>query len=294
MMERRQLQATEPFGLKNMPMRPRERARLLETPGAVHVESDDGEVILVPDLGQLRLYWGFDDQETMRQVFPEMFEALREHITPDGADYVATDLVGLPTREWLMPMFRDAMFEFFAEWMDMTNPGLDPDVIPEFPEGVTIRRAQEDDFERCREIWLAAQGEVAEGPRSFDAMIDESTWIGAMEDGGTLVGFVINGEVDRAEGRVLTMAVAPEADGHNYGVLLLQAATYQLTTQEARRATIRVRPDIPNALKTCADAGFKFSRGGLEYRRPTDESLIEEVLEERRRVGVKARFGKWR
>src|SRR5690606_7739377 len=115
-----------------------------------------------------------------------------------------------------------------------------------------------------------------------------------LEGGDGIVGFVINGEVERAEGEILAAAVTPSARGNEYGRLLLRAANFQLTTQEARRSTIRVRPDIPQALKTCADVGFRFNRSGLEYRRTTDEEAIQRELAERRRVGVKARFGGWR
>lgn len=294
MMERRQLQAVEPYGLKNMPMRPRERQRLLEIPGTVHIERDGGEIFLVPELGQLRLYWGFEDPETMRQLFPGMFDELRPQITPERGDFVATDLVGLPRREWLMPLFRDASFEFFAEWMDMTHAALNPDDIPEFPEGVSIRRATAEDIDACREIWNTAYGEYGDGAQRFDALVDASSWMGVLEAGGSVAGFVINGEVERAEATILAAAVSPSAWGNEYGRLLLRAASYQLTTQDARRAHIRVRPDIPQALKTCSDVGFRFNRSGLEYRRPTDEAAIEAELAERRRVGVKARFGGWR
>jgi ribosomal protein S18 acetylase RimI-like enzyme len=294
MMERRQMQIDEPFALKNTPLRPRERQRLLESPDAIRVGNEDGELILLPHLGQLRLYWGFIDQETMRQVFLDMFEAIREDITPERADYVSMDLAGLPTREWLKPLLQEADFEFFAEWMDMQHPSLDPEEVPEFPDDLTMRRATDDDLDRCRTIWNEAHGDYGDGPRSFDAMVEASSWIGALEEDGEVIAFAINGPVDRAEADIFTAVVAPEARGKGYGDLILQAACFQLTTQEARRATIRVRPDIPQALKTCSDNGFKPLRSGIEYRRTTDQAEIDRVREERRFVGVKARFGRWR
>ena len=294
MMERRQLVEAEPFALKNMPMRPRERRRLLEREGTLHIEEERGEVFLVPELGQLRIYWGFENVEAMRTLFPGWFDELRAHITLDRADYVAMDLVSLPNRNWLDPMLDDASFEFFAEWMEMTHSDLDPDAVPDFPEGVTMRRGEADDVTRCRDIWIEAYGELGDGPRTFDALVEEASWHGVMESNGDIVAFAFNGEVERAEGTVLSAAVAPEAWGNGYGRLILQAAAFQLATQEARRTTIRVRPDIKQSLRACSDVGFRFSRGGLEFRRTTDEEAISRKKQERRVAGVKARFGKWR
>jgi GNAT superfamily N-acetyltransferase len=294
MMERRQLLDTEQFALKNMPMRPRARRQLLERPGVVHMEEERGEVILVPELGQLRIYWGFENIEAMRHLFPGWFDQLRSEITPDRADYVAMDLVSLPNRDWLDPMLHDASFVFFAEWLEMSNPDISPEAVPEFPDGVTMRRGEAGDIEPCREIWAEAYGEYADGPRTFDATVEEASWHGVMEADGNVVAFAFNSEVDRAEGTILSAAVAPEAWGNGYGRLILEAAAYQLATQEARRATIRVRPDIKQGLRACTDAGFRFSRGGLEFRRTTDEEAIAREKAERRVAGVKARFGKWR
>jgi hypothetical protein len=75
---------------------------------------------------------------------------------------------------------------------------------------------------------------------------------------------------------------------------VLAAATYALSAADAVRATIRVRPDITQALRVCSSLGFRHQRGGLEYRRDVDEAAIAERRQARRVAGVKARFGKWR
>ncbi|MCK9485616.1 MAG: GNAT family N-acetyltransferase [Dehalococcoidia bacterium] len=296
MNERRQLEAEDTaFALKNTPLRPRERRALLEAPGTFHVGSDDGEVFLADVEGQQALFWSFRDVESMRQQFPDMWQEAREHIRRDEVDHVTTDVSGLPTREWLEPLLRDADFEFFAEWMEMSNPDLDADAVPEFPDSLTMRKATEDDLERMYEIWSAAYGDYGDGPASFDWLTEQAGWAGALEDeDGELIAFAFNSPVERAEGRVLAAAVAPEAWGNGYGRLILAAAVYQLAASDAVRATIRVRPDIKPALRTCADLGFKYARAGLEYRRPVDEEAIAQKWEERRVAGVKARFGKWR
>lgn len=292
--DRRRLEDDDSFRIRNTPLRPRQRREIIERPGRFHIESDAGEVILAPEEGQQRLYWAFHDTESMRQQFPEMWAEALEHIDRDEVDYVAMDLAGLPTREWLSPLLKDADFELFAEWMVMEQPELDPTAIPEFPDGVKMRRAGDDDLDRLHEIWTEAYGDYGDGDATFNWILESAGWAGALEKGGEIVAFAVNAPVERAEGRVLTAAVAPEAWGHGYGRLILGAALYQLASKEAIKATIKVRPDIKQSLRTCSDLGFKFSRAGLEFRRTVDEDAIREKREAQRVAGVKARFGNWR
>lgn len=295
MNESRRLEQDVAFTLKNTPLRPRERQALLERPGTFFIESDNGEVYLAPDEGQQKLFWAFRDVEAMRQDFAPMWQQVREHIDREEVDYVSTDVSGLPTREWLDPMLRDADFELFAEWMEMANPDLDQDAVPEFPDGVTMRKGTDTDLERFYEIWSEAYGDYGDGPATFDWVTSQAAWAGALENAdGDVVAFAFNSAVERAEGRILAAAVAPEAWGNGYGRLILAAATYQLAASDAVKASIRVRPDIKQSLRTCSDLGFKFSRAGIEYRREVDEEAIAAKREERRVAGVKARFGKWR
>ena len=280
--------------LRNAPVRPREWRALLETPGAVHEQDEGGEMLLVPDQGQLRLHWAYLDMEEMRLRFPKHFAAIRKHITADRADYVTMDLVGVVSRDWLDPLFRDADFEFFAEWMEMAQPALDAATPPEFPEGITMRRAGEADTGRLCEIWKAGYGEYADGDRSFDAMVKVAGWAGALEREGEVIGFALNGEVQHGEGRVLTAVMDPEHQGHGGGRLVIAAALYQLASKDATLATMRVRPDIRQSLRVCSELGFRHRQSGVEFRRSVDEATIAAVREARRVGGVKARFGEWR
>ena len=280
--------------MRNMPMSERDWSALLEIPGATSIGAGVGQLALVPQRGEVALYWRFEDLDSMRQHFQPMFDELRTEIAEADVDFVTMDLVQVRDRDWLKPLLDDASFEFFAEWLEMMHPGLDPEVIPEFPDQLTMRRATDDDVERMFEIWQDAYGDLAHAAGTFDYYLDLNTWTGVLEEDGAVIGFAINGPVQAGEGVIFDVAIAPESRGHGYGQLLLQAAAYQLTTQDARRATIRVRPDIKQALRVCSDAGFRPGQGGLEYRRTTDEEAITERQAAKRKSGVKARFGDWR
>jgi len=280
--------------MRNVPMNARAWSELTDTSGVTSISGDVGDLALIRQQGEIALYWQFEDLDSMRQHFQPMFEELREEIANADVDFVTMDLVQVRERDWLKPLLDDASFTFFAEWLDMTHPGLDPEAIPEFPEHLTMRRATDDDVKRMFEIWNAAYGELARAAGTFDYFFDVHSWAGVLEADGEILGFAVNGAVKAAEGQVLELAVAPEHWGNGYGKLLLEAAIYQLTTQDARRATVRVRPDIKPALRLCSEAGFRPGQGGLEYRRTTDEEQIAERLAAKRKAGVKARFGGWR
>ena len=296
MNQRPAIDISQPFTVKNAPLSPREREEILSREGAHLFEGEAGEVILAPDLGQQRLWWAFQTSEDMRREFPGMWPDIKSRIDYDSVDYVAMDLSGLPTRQWLEPLLQDADFEFFAEWMDMANQDITSAPVPEFPDGVRMRKGTDEDLPRFYEIWTAAYGDFSDGPASFDWLVELAGWMGAIEDeSGEVVAFAMNSEVEGAEGRILAAAVAPEAWGHGYGELIVGAATYALAAADAVRAVVRVRPDIKQALRICAAAGYRHHRGGLEYRRTTDEEASITTKRDARRVaGVKARFGKWR
>ena len=280
--------------MRNTPVSAREWRERLDSPGATVIDAEVGQMAIVPERGQLTLRWAFTDIDTMRQHYTAMFDALKPEIADADVDFLTMDFVQVQNRDWLKPLLDDTDFHFFAEWIEMTHPGLDPEVIPEFPEGVTMRRATDDDVERMYEIWTEAYGDLVPGPGTFDYYLEHQTWTGALEQDGKVVAFAINGPVEAAVGEIFDAAVAPEARGHGYGQLVLAAAAYQFSTQEARRATVRVRPDIKQALRTCSELGFKPGKAGLEYRRTTDEEAIKQRRDERRVAGVKARFGGWR
>lgn len=280
--------------MRNTPVSAREWRERLDSPGATVIDAEVGQMAIVPERGQLTLGWAFTDIDTMRQHYTAMFDALKPEIADADVDFLTMDFVQVQNRDWLKPLLDDTDFHFFAEWIEMTHPGLDPEVIPEFPEGVTMRRATDDDVERMYEIWTEAYGDLVPGPGTFDYYLEHQTWTGALEQDGKVVAFAINGPVEAAVGEIFDAAVAPEERGHGYGQLVLAAAAYQFSTQEARRATVRVRPDIKQALRTCSELGFKPGKAGLEYRRTTDEEAIKQRRDERRVAGVKARFGGWR
>lgn len=289
------LETDQPYELKNAPLRPRERQELLERDTTYAIQSDTGEIILAYDRGQQKVWWGFRSVEDMRNDFPLMWPEVKQQLDREHLEYVSMDIAGLPTRTWLDPLLNDADFAFFAEWMDMANPDIAGAEVPEFPDDVTMHKADEDDLQRFYAIWLEAYGDYGDGPSTFDWITDEAAWAGCLKDAdGEIVAFAMTSEVERGEGQILAAAVAPEAWGNGYGKLILAAATYALASSGAVKASIRVRPDIKQALRTCSELGYRHQAAGLEFRREVDEEAIQARKDARRVAGVKARFGGWR
>ena len=293
-LERTELDEGLPL-IRNAPIRPRAWRELLEQDDVAAIQGPAGSLVLALQDGQLNLHYAFADLEQMRLGFVGLFDQLKPEIDSFGAEYVRIDLVQLPNRNWVEPLLSEVDFVEFGEWLDMVYADLDPSrPPPEFPPGVTMRRGTAEDFDRIVDIEGAAYGDLADGETATRERLEDAAWAGVMEQDGRVVAYAINGHVERAEGRVLSAAVDPDAWGQGLGALVLAAAVFQLTASEARRATVRVRPDVPQALRITQALGFRPGPRGVEWRRPVDEQEIADRRQQRRVGGVKARFGKWR
>ena len=292
--ERREIDDAQPK-LRNAPIRPRAWRELVASDDVAAIESDAGTLVLAKQDWQLNLHYAFSELEEMRRLFVPLFEELKSEIDSFDADYVRIDLVQLPDRTWIEPLLEEVGFTDFGEWMEMVHPDLDPDAAPpQFPEGAAMRRGEASDFDRIIEIEAAAFGDLADGEAATAERLADAAWIGLLERDGQVVAYAITDDVQGAQGRIISAAVDPPSWGNGFGRLVLGAAVYRLTANEARRITLRVRPEILQALRVTQDVGFKPGTRGVEWRRPVDERLVEERREQARVAGVKARFGDWR
>jgi hypothetical protein len=293
-MERREIEDMEPR-IRNTPMRPRVWRELLESDDIASVGSEVGTILLADQDGQLNLHYAFSGHEEMRHEFSPMFEELTSEIDSFDAEYLRIDLVQVPDRNWIEPLLHAADFRDFGEWIDMVRPDLDPDQPPpEFPKGIAMRRAEPGDADRIVAIEATANGDFSDGEAATRQRLEECFWSGVLERDGELVAYAINGPVERAEARILSAAVAPDAEGESFTRLVIEAALYQLTANEARSAVVRVRPGLPGALKASQALGFSPGMVGVEWRRPADEQAIAARRREEHSRGMKARFGGWR
>jgi GNAT superfamily N-acetyltransferase len=282
--------------LRNMPMRPRQWEELLSRDDVTSVALDDGSTLaLVPNYGQICLYYTFPDEEGGRQHFAELWAELEDDIEEDGWPYTRVDLVELPNRTWIEALLHAADFRPFGEWMEMERRELSEDMEPPFiPEGTQLRRGEDADHEAIIAIEAAAYGEDGDGAEAMDLRLDQAAWIGVIEDGGEVVGYAVNAPAEGLAGRVASLAVHPDHWGNGLGRVLLDAAAYQIAHQGASRAVVELNPGIGAAIRAATGAGFRPGRRGVELRRPTDRAIRDEVRESERHTGVKARFGSWR
>ena len=291
--ERRAIGQNIEFTVRNEPLDSRKRTNLLEQDETVHLSSPNGELILAHENGQQSLYWGFDSIDSMRKEFAVMWEEALVSVEREDIDYISMNLSQVSTRDMVLPILETASFKQFAEWIEMLHPDL-PQSPPVISSGIDMRRAGEDDLDSFEIIWSDALGDLTDGLATFDDFASRADWAGALTLDNEVVGFAFNGTSNSGDGEVLTAAIAPNHWGKGYGRELLEAALYQMGTSDHRRAVIRVRPDVRQALKICSALGMRHSAGGVEWRRSIDESEINLELEASRKAGVKARFGGWR
>jgi N-acetylglutamate synthase-like GNAT family acetyltransferase len=281
--------------LRNMPLRPREWDELIEREDVTSVSIDEGTLALVPQYGQLCLYFSFLGEEEGRSHFAELFEALAEDIEDDGWPYTRIDLVEMMNRIWIEPLLQGADFRQHGEWMEFERRELREDMPPpEIPEGYRMRRATEADHDAIVAIEAAAYEDGSHGEEAMRIRLEQAAWTGVLERDGEVVGYAVNASAQRSVGRILSLAVDPDSWGYGLGRVLLEAAAYQLASQGATRALVTTDPAIGAAIRAARDAGFRPGRRGIEWRRPTEAATREAIREEERRTGVKARFGDWR
>ncbi|MSP22888.1 MAG: N-acetyltransferase [Dehalococcoidia bacterium] len=281
--------------LRNTPLRPREWDEILERDDVTSVRLDEGEMALVPRDGQLFLHFAFLGEEEGRVHFAELFDALEEDIEDEGWPYSRVDLVEMMNRIWIEPLLSEADFRQHGEWMEMERRELNAEMpAPEIPETYRMRRATEADHDSIIAIEAAAYADASAGEEAMRIRLQQAAWAGVLEHDGAVVGYAVNGGVERNVARVLSLAVEPDSWGAGLGRVLVEAAAYQIASQGAARAVVELNPTVGASIRAARDAGFRPGRRGIEWRRTTDPEMRAAIREEARRIGVKARFGEHR
>ena len=293
-MERERMQNVQPM-MRNTPMRARQWRDLLDRDDIALAESESGQLVLVPQDGQLNLHYAVMSEEAGRQGFAGMFAEIEDSIEEAGWAYTRIELVELPNRLWIETLLRDAGFRAFGEWMDMEKRDMRIDAPPpEIPGALTMRRGGDDDYDLVVAMEAAAYEDDSAGEQTTQAQLDDAAWLGILEQDGEPVAYAINDHAHAARARILSAAVDPDHQGGGLGRVMLEAAAYQIASQEATLAVVRVNPLLGPAVKAATAAGFRGGRRGVEFRRPTDADVRRELEESERVTGVKARFGEWR
>ncbi len=293
-MNKRSVIAHENPGIRNVPTRARAWQQLLARDETEAVETEGGELALTMQEGQLQLLFAFETMEVMKTDLRPMWALLQKDLKRFKVQYLRFDLVQFPVREWIDPMLDEIGFVHFGDWLELEHREIAELAPPEPPAGVQIRRATADDFDRIVAIEADAYDEFADGEVATRGRIAASAWVGVLVEDGQVIGYAINNAPEGNIGHIVSSAIASEAWGRKLGVVMLQAAAYQLGTLGAKQAVVRGRPSIPRSVPTAIAAGFRAGRGGAEFRRTLDEKAIAARMKQRQHDGVKARFGNWR
>ena len=293
-MDRAAIDSLQPM-LRNVPLRPRQWRDMMSRDDVVSISSETVELALVPRDGQLHLFYAFSSEEEARRDFLEVFNELADDIEEEGWPYTRIDLVGLPNRIWIETLLGEADFRPFSEWMELERLQMSADDgPPEIPSGYTMRRGTEADHEMVIDLEALALGDRSDGEEAMRLRLESGAWLGVLEREGEIAAYAINGEVQGAEGRIVSTAVHPDHWRTAAEGTILAAAAYQLASRAATKAVVELYPDIGSSVRAALDHGFVAGRRGVELRRPTEEETRRELRQADRVTGVKARFGNWR
>ena len=279
---------------RNMPRSIDEWEQLLDGGGTHAVETDVGEMAFVEDGGQLHLHYAFDTLEAMKLVWHSMFDVLRPRILEMGYPYLVIDLVEHPNRRWIEGLLDENDFERLGDWLEFTHNDIRDLAPPEIPEGLTMRRGNEDDHEAVIALEGRAYGDFTDGATATRGRLGEAAWLGVLERDGELIAYALNSAVEGGSGTVISCAVQPREQNRGIGKVILGAATYQLASAGARTATVRVWPEIPRGARIAQALGYRVGRRGIGLRRDSDEELLAQHREEQRIRNMRVRFGGWR
>jgi ribosomal protein S18 acetylase RimI-like enzyme len=110
--------------------------------------------------------------------------------------------------------------------------------------------------------------------------------------GGEVVGFCTFAQTDPGEGYIHTLAVSSDARRDGIGAALTQRVLKRLFAARAQRVSLTTDDDNGAAIRLYGKLGFRQTRAGVDYERPTDPRAIRRIQQEH--LGTLIKFGGWR
>ncbi len=271
-----------------------DRFRRLQSERPELVVSEDRGLLAGEPRGSLLLHLAFDDFNTFKERFPEMFERLAAAVTLEVAPPgIFIRFADRPQRPYVEPILVAQAFRVEMEWLEMYVPELSAPEPVEPPAGLTFRPATAADAEAL--VALEAQC-FPRGRWTVGALrrwIDEESplWVATGPE-GEITGYVGLRLASANAGVITDVAVHLGRRRHGLARALTVLALRELHRQGARSVSLTVGTENGPAIALYRSLGFKPGQGGVTYRRPTDPGELAPLLEKDRGTFVK--FGDWR
>ncbi len=254
----------------------------------------DGPNILAAEgHGGPKLLYAFENERVMVDRFPAMFEKLLPSLRRVlRSDNVRLRLGYAPARPLVEPMLKQLWFRASRDWMEFSLPRAAKLPASPAPRGVRFRDGGLDDVLELIRIDREAFPDTPILPGTMRARLHEEESVIVAMAGKEIAGFCMYSMPEPGAGWIGVLAVDEAHRGHGIGAALTVRAAKRLFADGSQNVGLTTNDGNGLAIRLYVRLGFKQTRAGRDYSRPTDPREIKamKIAGE----GTLIRFGGWR
>ena len=253
----------------------------------------DGNVIAAQQQGEAKLVYAFVSEAAFVEHFPPMLDQLLPRLRRVlSSPTVRFRLAHNPARPVVEPVLKKLWFTPTRRWLEFAIDRL-PIATGAPNRGIKFRDATQNDAADMARLDLEAFPDTPEPASSIRTRLASGDIHGVVAVAGRdIVGFCTLAQTDPGGGYIHTLAVASTHRRNGIGAALTQRALKRLFAVGARRVSLTTDDNNGPAIRLYANLGFRQTRAGVDYERPTDPRAIRRMQQEH--LGTLIKFGGWR
>lgn len=262
---------------------------------------DGANILMAEGHGGAKLLYAFENERVMVDRFPAMFEKLLPHLRRAlRSDSVRLRLGYAPARPLIEPMLKQLWFRPSrayqrsdgGSWMEFSLPRAAKLPAAPAPRGVRFRDGGVDDVPELLRIDREAFPDTPILPGTMRTRLQEEESVIVAMAGKEIAGFCLYSMPESGAGYINVLAVGEAHRGRGIGAGLTVRAAKRLFAEGARDVGLTTADGNGPAIRLYVRLGFKQTRAGRDYSRPTDPREIEAM--KAAGEGTLIRFGGWR
>lgn len=257
------------------------------------IAQDGHNVLAVEGTGGAKLIYGFEHERAFVERFPRMLEKLLPKARRVlRADSVRFRLTYAPARPLIEPLLKQLWFRPSRDWMEFSLARNAKLVPAPAPRGIRFRDGTLNDVPELVRIDRQAFPNMPIPTHAMRARLEDGGSVIVAMAGKRIAGFCLFNMPDEGEGWIGVLAVDGEHQGRGIGAALTVRAAKRLFADGARHVGLTTDDNNGSAIRLYVRLGFRQTRAGRDYSRPTDPRAIAEM----KRAGETTfiRFGGWR
>ena len=253
----------------------------------------EGNIIAAQQPGEAKLVYAYASEAAFVEHFPPMLEQLLPRLRRVlASDTVRFRLSHNPARPVVEPVLKKLWFTPSRRWLEFAIDRV-PKPTAATARGIRFRDATEKDADEIARLDLEAFPDTPEPASSIRARLTSGAIAGIVAlAGAEVVGFCTFAHTDPGEGYIHTLAVSATARCGGVGGALTQRVLKRLFAAGVRRVSLTTDDDNGTAIRLYGKLGFRQTRAGVDYERPTDPRAIRRIQQEH--LGTLIKFGGWR